>query len=263
VSSTAHGSHIQVRQVQKTYGAQTLRPISAVREMSFDVQPGEFVSIVGPSGCGKSTLLRIVGGISTATAGEVLVDRTPVVGPRRDVGFVFQDPTLLPWRTVLDNVMLGVEVLGLNRKEYRRRALELIALVGLKGFEQAYPRELSGGMQQRAGIVRALLHEPKLLLLDEPFGALDALTREAMGFELLRIWAITNTSIIMVTHSVPEAVLLADRVIVCSPRPSRILDIVETGLPRPRSLDMLSSPQHSTVALHIRRLLGNSTEIAA
>ena len=250
------GSRIQVRQLEKTYRTRTSRDVPALRDISFEVQPGEFVSLVGPSGCGKSTLLRIVGGISTASRGEVLVDETPVRGPRRDVGIVFQDPTLLPWRNVFDNVMIGIEVLGLDRTRYRARAQELIELVGLRGFERAHPSELSGGMQQRAGIVRALLHEPKLLLLDEPFGALDAMTRESMGFELLRIWAANRTSILFVTHSVPEALFLADRVIVLSARPGRILDCIQVGLPRPRTLEMMTHPEMGEKAMHIRRLLG-------
>jgi NitT/TauT family transport system ATP-binding protein len=250
------GSRIQVRQVEKTYRLNTSQAVPALQDVSFDVQPGEFVSLVGPSGCGKSTLLRIVGGISTASHGEVLVDDSPVHGPRRDVGFVFQDPTLLPWRDVLDNVMIGIEVLGLDRSRYRARARELIELVGLRGFERAHPAELSGGMQQRAGIVRALLHEPNLLLLDEPFGALDAMTRESMGFELLRIWAANRTSILFVTHSVPEALFLADRVIVLSARPGRILDCIDVKLPRPRTLKMMSHAEIGENAMHVRRLLG-------
>ena len=249
------GSRIEVRHVEKTYRRAAGGSITALVDVTFDVAPGEFVSLVGPSGCGKSTLLRIVGGISTPTAGEVLVDDTPVRGPRRDIGFAFQDPTLLPWRNVLQNAMIGIEVLGLDQTAYRARARELIDLVGLHGFENARPSELSGGMQQRAALVRALLHEPKLLLLDEPFGALDAMTREAMGFELLRIWAASQTSIMFVTHSVPEALFLANRVVVFSPRPGQILDVVTVGLPRPRTLEMLNSPDVGEKGLYIRHLL--------
>ena len=228
----------------------------ALAGISFDVDAREFVSIVGASGCGKTTLLRIIGGIGDATNGEVVIDGTPVSGPRRDVGFVFQEATLLPWRNVLQNAMIGIEILGLDQRAYRERAMDLIRLVGLEGFEQRLPDELSGGMQQRAALVRALLHDPKLLLLDEPFGALDALTRESMGVELLRVWSANRTSIVFVTHSVLESLFLSDRVVVFSARPGRVLDIVKVGLPRPRRLEMLGSPEVGAMANHIRGLLG-------
>ncbi|HEV8469269.1 MAG TPA: ABC transporter ATP-binding protein [Candidatus Limnocylindria bacterium] len=263
VGAGRQGSRIEVRRLDKTYRLQTSQEVPALTDISFHVDAGEFVSIVGPSGCGKSTLLRIIGGISHATGGEVQVDGSPVRGPRRDVGFVFQDPTLLPWRDVLQNAMIGIEILGLDRTEYRARARELINLVGLVGFERAHPGELSGGMQQRAAIVRALLHDPKLLLLDEPFGALDAMTREAMGLELLRIWAANQTSVVFVTHSVLEALFLADRVIVFSARPGRVLDIVTVGLPRPRRLEMMVSPEIGALATHIRNLIGVQAEAVA
>src|SRR2546422_10315521 len=249
------GCSIAVRNVHKTYRS-SLADVQALGGISFDVDAREFVSIVGASGCGKSTLLRIIGGIGAATNGEVVIDGTPVSGPRRDVGFVFQDATLLPWRNVLQNAMIGIEILGMDQNAYRERAMDLIHLVRLDGFEHRYPYELSGGMQQRAALVRALLHEPKLLLLDEPFGALDALTRETMGLELLRVWQANRTSIVFVTPSVLEALFLSHRVVVLSPRPGRVLDIVTVGLPRPRRLDMLGSPEVGAMANHIRGLLG-------
>jgi len=249
------GCSIAVRNVHKTYRS-SLADVQALAGISFDVDAREFVSIVGASGCGKSTLLRIIGGIGAATNGEVVIDGTPVSGPRRDVGFVFQDATLLPWRNVLQNAMIGIEILGLDQRAYRERAMDLIRLVGLEGFEQRLPDELSGGMQQRAALVRALLHDPKLLLLDEPFGALDALTRESMGVELLRVWSANRTSIVFVTHSVLESLFLSDRVVVFSARPGRVLDIVKVGLPRPRRLEMLGSPEVGAMANHIRGLLG-------
>src|SRR5256886_14672714 len=224
------GCSIAVRNVHKTYRSSSLDPVPALAGVSFDVDAREFVSIVGASGCGKSTMLRIIGGLDSMTDnGEVLIDGSGVNGPRRDVGIVFQDATLLPWRNVLQNAMIGIEILGMNEATYRTRAVDLIKLVGLDGFEKQYPSELSGGMQQRAALVRALIPDPKLLLLDEPFGALDALTRETMGLELLRVWEANRTSIVFVTHSVLEALFLSDRVVVFSARPGRVLDIVTVG----------------------------------
>jgi NitT/TauT family transport system ATP-binding protein len=256
VAASRDGCSIEVRKIQKTYRPARREEVLALEEVTFDVARREFVSIVGASGCGKSTLLRIIGGIGRATEGEVRIDGTRVTGPRRDVGFVFQEATLLPWRDVVRNAMIGIEVLGLDQRFYRERARELIRLVGLDGFEHAHPSELSGGMQQRAALVRALLHDPKLLLLDEPFGALDAMTREAMGMELLRVWSAHRTSIVFVTHSILEALFLSDRVIVFSPRPGRILDIVRVGLARPRRLEMMASQEIGAMANHIRGLIG-------
>jgi NitT/TauT family transport system ATP-binding protein len=254
----AGGSRIELIKVEKTYGLRTGKRLCALRDVNFDVTPSTFVSVVGASGCGKSTLLRIVGGLSQQTTGEVLLDGSPVTGPRRDVGFVFQTPELLPWRTVLSNSLIGAEILGLNLGEAKRRALELIELVGLKTFETARPSELSGGMQQRNALVRALLHEPKLLLMDEPFGALDALTRENMGLELLRIWSTLRCSVIFVTHSVTEALFLSDTVVVLSSRPGRVQAVFEVNVPRPRDLSMLSDPEITEKAMQIRELLGAS-----
>src|SRR5437879_4238555 len=208
-----------------TYEAQS-GPVEALRDITFGVGRGEFVSLVGPSGCGKSTLLRIVAGLRSPTAGDVTVDGRPVTRPIAQVGMVFQAPVLLKWRTVLDNVLLPAELAGLEAKRYRDRAHELLQLVGLGGFEAKLPRELSGGMQQRASLCRALLLDPPLLLMDEPFGALDAMTRDEMNLELLRVWGQGSgeerKTIVFVTHSIPEAVFLADRVIVMTSRPGRL-----------------------------------------
>ena len=250
------GCSIAIRNVHKTYQSQSGGDVQALGGISFGVEPGEFVSIVGASGCGKSTLLRIIGALESPTGGDVLIDGSRVTGPRRDIGIVFQDPTLLPWRDVIQNAMIGVEILGLDQTTYRKRAMELVRLVGLEGFHKQYPNELSGGMQQRAALVRALLHEPKLLLLDEPFGALDALTRETMGLELLRVWEANRTSIVFVTHSVLEALFLSDRVVVFSARPGRVMTIIDVDLPRPRRLDMLGSPEVGAMANQIHGLLG-------
>jgi NitT/TauT family transport system ATP-binding protein len=250
------GSTIDVRGVTKRYRLASGSEVNALAGFSFHVASGEFVSIVGPSGCGKSTLLKIIAGLVQPDEGEVVVNGSAVVGPRRDIGMVFQDPVLLPWRNVVQNAMLGIEVLGLNQSRYRERCHSLLKDVGLEGFENALPTELSGGMQQRNAIVRAMLHEPYLLLMDEPFGALDAMTREAMGFSLLSLVESRGISIVFVTHSVPEALFLADRVIVCSGRPGCVLDVVPVDLPRPRRLEMMSSPRMNEAALHIRKLLG-------
>jgi NitT/TauT family transport system ATP-binding protein len=223
--------------------------------LSFAVREGEFVALVGPSGCGKTTLLRILAGLLRGTTGEVTLKGTPVDRPRRDIGMVFQSPVLLPWRTVLDNALLPVKVLGLDRKTYLKTALELIELVGLKGFEQKYPFELSGGMQQRNAIVRALVFDPSILLMDEPFGALDAMTREVMNAELLRIWDEKKKTVFFITHSIPEAVFLADRVLVMSPRPGRIVGTVTVDLPRPRDITLMSSAECGEFTIRVRQAL--------
>jgi NitT/TauT family transport system ATP-binding protein len=256
VNGVAGGSRIELQHVEKTYRLSSGDRLCALRDVSFVVEPSSFVSVVGASGCGKSTLLRIIGGLSYQTTGEVLLDGSRVEGPRRDVGFVFQAPELLPWRTVLQNSMIGAEILGLDMNTAKARALELISLVGLRTFEDSRPNELSGGMQQRNAIVRALLHDPKLLLMDEPFGALDALTRETMGVELLRIWESLRCSVIFVTHSVTEALYLSDTVVVLSSRPGRVRTVIEVDLPRPRDLSMLASPKIAEKATEIRELLG-------
>lgn len=210
--------------------------VPALADVNLEVEAEQFVTLVGRSGCGKSTLLRIIAGLLRPSGGIVSVDGTPVTQPRRDVSLMFQRPALLPWRSVLDNVLLPAEIHGLDRRESRRRAFELLELVGLEQFALRPPRELSGGMQQRVALCRALLPDPRILLMDEPFAALDALTREDLSLELQRIWGQHRKTIVFVTHSIEEAVLLADRVIVLTPRPGRISRIIPVDLPRPRSL---------------------------
>jgi NitT/TauT family transport system ATP-binding protein len=251
---------ILVTNLQKTYRVIRGQDVCALEDISFRIGDGEFVSVVGPSGCGKTTLLRLVGGLLAKTSGEILLDGTPVNGPRRDIGMVFQNPVLLPWRTALENSLVPIEVLHLDKANYTQKAQELIDLVGLHGFEDKYPYELSGGMQQRNALVRALIYDPKLLLMDEPFGALDAMTRERMNLELMRIWSVQRKTILFVTHSIPEACFLADRVLVLSERPSRILEAVDIELPRPRNLDMMGSPEFAIHVRHIRSLLGEYEE---
>jgi NitT/TauT family transport system ATP-binding protein len=241
---------IAVRGLAKTYG-RGAHAIDALCDIDFTVAGGEFMSIVGPSGCGKSTLLKILAGLMPASGGEALLNGVPITGPRRDIGVVFQSPVLFPWRNVLGNVLLPVDVQRLGRERMTARALELIALVGLSGFEQRYPWELSGGMQQRVALVRALIHDPALLLMDEPFGALDALTREAMNVELQRIWLERRKTVLFVTHSTTEAVFLADRVLVMTQRPGRIGDLLEIDFPRPRSLDVMTTEPFGA---HVRRI---------
>ena len=210
--------------------------LRALAGIDLEIQDNEFVTLVGRSGCGKSTLLRIIAGLLRPTAGEVRIGDQPVRGPRRDVSFMFQRSALLPWRTVLQNVMLPVQILGLDRRTYRARAEELLALTGLDGFEDRRPDELSGGMQQRVSLCRALVHDPSVLLMDEPFAALDALTREELSLELQRIWSEARKTIVFVTHSIQEAALLADRIVVMTPRPGRLARTLEVHAPRPRSL---------------------------
>jgi len=227
-------------------------PVHSLRAVSVDVRAGEFLSIVGPSGCGKSTLLKIVAGLLPASGGDVLLQGSRIVGPPEGIGVVFQSPVLLAWRTVLDNIMLQCEIRGLPREPSRQRALELIQTVGLTGFERKYPWELSGGMQQRVAICRALLHDPSLLLMDEPFGALDAMTREIMDLELQRIWSATGKTILFVTHSISEAVLLSDRVLVMTERPGSVAAIYDITLPRPRSFADMGTPGFVALAQAIR-----------
>jgi len=246
---------IELRSVAKTYRSRRGEEVDALVGVTLDVRDKEFVSLVGPSGCGKSTLLKLVAGLVPATRGEIAIDGRMVREPFPDVGFVFQSAVLLPWRTVLDNVLFSIEMLGQPRDSYRARADALIELTGLSGFERKYPWELSGGMQQRVALCRALVHDPSLLLMDEPFGALDAMTREEMGFELLRVWEGRPKTILFVTHSIPEAILLADRVIVMSPRPGRIARVLEIALPRPRRVEMEFDPLFQHYSEEIRSLI--------
>ena len=256
VAPTAHAARdvIAVRKLGKRYGGGG-DAIVALSDINFSVAEGEFMSIVGPSGCGKSTLLKILAGLIPASSGEADLNNIPITGPRQDIGMVFQSPVLFPWRSVLGNVLLPADVQRLGRERMTTRALELIALVGLSDFENRYPWELSGGMQQRVALVRALIHDPALLLMDEPFGALDALTREAMNVELQRIWMERRKTVLFVTHSTSEAVFLADRVLVMTPRPGKIGDLLRIDLPRPRELDVMNTEAFGTYARRIRHAL--------
>ena len=244
---------IAVTGLNKVYRTREGGTIHALSDVNFGIREGEFVTVVGPSGCGKSTLLKILAGILRRTSGEVAMGGKPIDGPSRDVGVVFQAPVLLPWRTVLENVMLPVEIQHRDRAQYVAHARKYLKLVGLAHFEGKYPNELSGGMQQRVGISRALVHDPTLLLMDKPFGALDAMTRETMNLELLRIWNENRKTVLLVTHSIPEAVYLADRVIVMSPRPGRITEIMNIDLPRPRPLEIINSEAFGRHVVAIRR----------
>jgi NitT/TauT family transport system ATP-binding protein len=226
--------------------------VEALRGINLAVQPGEFVSIVGPSGCGKSSLLKLVLGLEKATSGRIAVSGKHVQGPSREVGAVFQAPVLLPWRTVRENVLLPADIQKLGRKTVADRASRLLAFAGLSGFENRYPYELSGGMQQRVAIVRALIHDPQLLLMDEPFAALDAMTRESMAIELQRIWMESRKTVLFITHSIQEAVLLSDRIVVMSPRPGRIEAVLENPAPRPRRIADLAAPEMVALAAAIR-----------
>jgi len=249
---------ISVRGLDKTYKSRK-RQTQALADISFDLAQGEFVSVVGPSGCGKSTILKILAGITRRTRSEITIDGEAVAVPTNKVGIVYQSPVLLPWRNVLDNVLLPVEVQGGAPGASRNRAMDLIQLVGLNGFEDRYPSELSGGMQQRAALCRALINDPAILLMDEPFGALDALTREQMNLELQRIWLEKRKSVFLITHSIQEAVFLSDRILIMSSRPGRIEEVVEVDLPRPRTFETVAEPRFAAYAAHIRRRLGAQT----
>ncbi len=235
-----------------TSGATT---VQALEKVSFDIQAGDFVSLVGPSGCGKSTLLKIVSGLLPASSGSVSVSDRRVDGPLENVGMVFQSPVLLKWRPVLGNVLLPVEFAKLDVATHIERARSLLKLVGLVGFEEMYPHQLSGGMQQRVSLCRALMTDPQLLLMDEPFGALDAMTRDDLDIELLRIWQERRKTILFVTHSIQEAVFLSDHVIVMSARPGRFLEQISIQLPRPRTMEMMSTTQFGEYSFKIRSLL--------
>ncbi len=245
---------IAVERVSKRYRARDGRDVEAIAEMSFGVKEGEFASVVGPSGCGKSTLLKIVAGLLPPSKGKVLFRGAAVIEPLPSFGMVFQEAILFPWRSVLRNVELPIEVLKLDRALFAPRAKELLGLVGLESFADKYPHELSGGMQQRVAIARALVQDPAILLMDEPFGALDAMTREQMALELQRIWYQARKTVLFVTHSIAEAVFLSDRVLVMSGRPAEIKEVVHIDLPRPRNIEMTASGEFGAYVTHIRRL---------
>ncbi len=238
---------VRVERLTKTFESG-----AAVEDVSFEVQENKFVTLVGPSGCGKSTTLRMICGLISPTHGRISIHGTEVIGPIRDVGMVFQSPVLLPWRNTLSNVLFTAEMRGENPAAYRQRALELIRLADLQGFEQRYPHELSGGMQQRVAICRALLLNPALLLMDEPFGALDIITRERMGFELQKIWTATKNTVLFVTHSITEAVLLSDTIVLMTARPGKVKAVIRVDLPRPRDTKTLRDPRFVELAGTVR-----------
>lgn len=246
---------LQLDGICQTFATREGTSIAALDNITLDINEGEFLAVVGPSGSGKSTLMRIIAGLLTATAGEIRLRGRPIHGPNREFGIVFQSPVLFPWRTVLNNVLMPARVLGLDAKKSEERARRLLSLLGLEGIEGKYPYELSGGMQQRVSIARSLIHEPSSLLMDEPFGALDAMTRENLNLELLKLWHESRKTIIFITHSIPEAVFLATRVLVLSARPGHTKGIVPIDLPYPRDIGMLSSDRLGVYATQVRALM--------
>jgi NitT/TauT family transport system ATP-binding protein len=239
-------------------------PVTALAEVNLGIARGEFVSFIGPSGCGKTTLMRVIADLEEPTSGRMQVNGMSAEAARlaRAYGYVFQAAALYPWRNVLKNVMLPLEIIGVPAAERRERAMKQLALVGLEGFERKYPWQLSGGMQQRVSIARALALEPALLLMDEPFGALDEITRDHLNEQLLRLWERTGKTVVFVTHSISEAVFLANRIVVMSPRPGRIIEIIDNPIPGPRKLDVRDSPEFAAVAQRVREALraGHSYE---
>lgn len=246
---------IRVERLSKIYRSRDGTEVEALREVSFTVGQGEFVSIVGQSGCGKSSLLKVLAGLLSKTAGTISIEGRELDGPRNDIGIMFQKPLLLEWRRVLDNVLLPVEIYRLDRKEYEQKARRLLGTAGLADFTGKYPFELSGGMQQRVALCRALVAEPSLLLMDEPFGALDTLTRQKMGFELLRLWEEWKSTVLFVTHDVDEAVMLSDKVMVMSSRPGTVLAAFTIDLPRPRRIFAKDTAEFIHFSSRIRRCL--------
>ena len=254
---------IGFQDVGKTFQTREGKPLIALETVNFEVGAGEFVSLLGPSGCGKTTLLRMVAGLLEPSWGRVVVGGREITGPRPDFGIVFQQPLLLPWLSVLSNVLLPVDVQGRPIADYRDNAHRLIEMVGLKGFENRYPSELSGGMQQRVALARGLIHDPRLLLMDEPFAALDALTREQMNIELLRIWSANRKTVLFVTHGIQEAVFLSDRVVVMSARPGRVSRIVDIPFERPRKPELMGTAAFAEIAADIRTIFDDSHQESA
>lgn len=248
---------ISVRHLNKVYSTRQGKPIHALADINLDIAHGEFVSVVGASGCGKTTLLKIMAGILPRTSGEVLIDGKLVDRPSPQFGVVFQEPLLLPWRNTVQNIRVPIEIQRRDRAEFEVASHELLRLVGLRGFERRYPAELSGGMQQRVGIARALAHDPDFLLMDEPFGALDAMTREQLNLDLLEIWRERRKTIFLITHSIAEAVFLADRIVVMGSRPGHIAEIIDVGLPRPRNLEIINSDSFGIYVRRVRAHFGS------
>jgi NitT/TauT family transport system ATP-binding protein len=250
--------YMEVKNIGKVFQSRRSDDVIAIDDVSLNMERGEFYCLVGPSGCGKSTLLRIIDGLIEPTIGEVRIEGKVVEGPGFDRGMVFQQFNLLPWRTVLGNIEFGLENRRISKKERKQRAMRYVELVGLEGFVEGYPSQLSGGMQQRVGLARALAIEPEILLMDEPFGALDAQTREVLQGELTRIWSIEKRTVLFVTHDIEEAIFLADRVIIMSSRPGRIVDIVDVDFPRPRDNDLRSKAEFAALRGRISKLMSSA-----
>jgi NitT/TauT family transport system ATP-binding protein len=262
VTTTPNGAiKLEAQNIWKVFTRRD-QPVEALHDVSIQVGAGEFVSIVGASGCGKTTLLRIVDGLVSPTRGSIRVNGQPVSGPGPDRGFVFQQDALFPWRTVLDNVVFGLEVQGKSKHETRERANGFLQLVGLAGFEHLFPHELSGGMRQRANLARALTIDPDVLLMDEPFASLDAQTREIMQSELLRIWRSNKKTVLFVTHQIDEAVYLSDRVVVMTSRPGRVKAILEVDIPRPRDLSVKRTPRFLALVDEIWKMIEEEVKAA-
>ena len=249
-AASVRSARLVLSSVRKSFGE-----IEAIRDASFALASREFLSVHGPSGCGKSTLLMMVAGLIEPSAGEIAIDGMPVRGPRREIGIVFQSPVLLPWRKIIDNVLFPIEMLKLPRRRYLPRALELLEMAKIAEFARKLPRELSGGMRQHAAICRALIHNPSLLLMDEPFSALDAMTRDEMGLELLQIWQASRKSVLFVTHSIREAAFLSDRVLVMARRPGSIIAELPIDTPRPRRLEMMEDAGFNAHVRELRKMI--------
>jgi len=246
-------AHLSIHGLTLTYNT-SRGPLTALENFTAGIDRGEFVSILGPSGCGKSTLIKLLSGLMLPTAGEIRLGGKVIRRPRSDVGIVFQQPTLLPWKTVIENVMVPVRVLGLPAAEYYQKAEKLLVLAGVGDFRDHYPKELSGGMQQRVAVLRGLINDPQLLLMDEPFAALDAMNREKMMVELQRIWMTTGKSVVFITHSIPEAVFLSDRVLVMTSRPGSIAEDIAVDIERPRTIDTMGQEQFIAITNHLRHM---------
>ena len=245
---------IELKAISKAYSHDSAEFV-ALRDVTFDVYEGEFLCIVGPSGCGKSTLLKLVSGLLPITNGALLFKGIPISGVQENMAMVFQNPVLLEWRSVFDNVMLPIEILKKDEKAHRKKVSDLLKLAGLEEFENKYPRQLSGGMKQRVSLVRALISNPSVLLMDEPFGALDAITRENLSYELLSIWGRTGKTIIFVTHDISEAVFLGDRIVVLTSRPASVAEVIDVDLARPRTPETRINPRHTELAHKIYKII--------
>ncbi|HSM01432.1 MAG TPA: ABC transporter ATP-binding protein [Acidimicrobiia bacterium] len=245
---------VQLRGVSKSYESEE-SPVEALEDVTLDVREHEFLAVVGASGCGKTTLLNLIARVVSPTRGSI--ERSSAIDQPGGIGMVFQSPTLLPWRTVMSNVLLPAEILRMDKAHARTRAGDLLDLVGLRGFERALPHQLSGGMRQRVGLCRALLSDPPLLLMDEPFGALDAISREAMTIEMQRIWMEERKTAVLVTHSITEAIFLADRIVALSPRPGTVTSIIDNEIPRPRTVHTFELPEFSEYSVKVREMIGS------